>query len=373
MSCANTFKTTPIQDEYYVVCNDVKLVAGTGFSGGVVRCTRIVDGAPCALKFLQYCDNSLGEIAAWRACTPHPNIVALVDVFDTGVLPAGHPLLGAQMQVGKRLLQPRAPGRYLIAVMEDMAGGDMFDAVMSNVLSERTVREIVAQALAGLYHIHACGFVHCDIKIENMLLRQPLSSGIQLALCDFGFARSSMLPFGRSYTRAYIAPETIDSFDAQAVSGHFLPVGPSCDVWAVGVCAYILMGRKMPFFTNPREQGANDDRTLTPFLRQQIAEGVFAPLAAYFSSAAHSFVRNLLEPIPEMRLTALQALQHPWMEMCATARDAVAAATLLRAAQSSTGSTDLTGEPMPQPTEDAPEGNCVVASQFGDHAHMVLC
>lgn len=308
----------PIEKEYHIVCDQPDLVAGTGMSGAVVRCFRIRDGWSFALKFLPFTLQSVKEICAWRACMPHPNIVPLVDVFDSGDLPEGHHLLGATMtdNRGERVKQ-RKPGRYFLCVMEDMLGGELYDLVMNSSLDEPTVANILSQALQGLQHIHACGYVHGDIKLENLLLRQPAGLSIDICIGDFGFARAikdEPSPRGRNFTRSYIAPETIESFDAQVKSGAFLPVGTSCDVWALGVVAYMLLTRLAPFSPLPGEKGCTDDSCLTPFLRSTINDGCYpvVPLQRV-SALARDFIDALLLPHWDMRVSCSIALTHPWV------------------------------------------------------------
>lgn len=311
-------KTVPIETEYHVVCDSPDLVAGTGMSGAVVRCFRIRDGWSFALKFLPFTTQSVKEICAWRACMPHPNIVPLLDVFDSGDLPEGHHLLGATMTDarGERIVQ-RQPGRYFLCVMEDMLGGELFDLITNCELDEDTIALILSQALQALKHIHARGYVHGDIKLENLLLRHPAGLCIEVCVGDFGFARAisaEPTPRGRNYTRSYIAPETIESFDAHSRVGTFLPVGPSCDVWALGVVAYMLLTRMTPFSPRIGEDGWSDDRCITHFLRSTICDGCYPtfPLQRV-SPAARDFVDALLVPMWDVRVSCEVALTHPWV------------------------------------------------------------
>lgn len=94
--------------------------------------------------------------------------------------------------------------------------------------------------LAGLGHAHARGVVHRDLKPENVMV----TSGGSIKITDFGIAKAlaeSDSPLTLSGTTvgtpAYMAPE-------QALAGE---VGPAADVYAVGVMAYEMLARELPF------------------------------------------------------------------------------------------------------------------------------
>jgi serine/threonine protein kinase len=109
--------------------------------------------------------------------------------------------------------------------------------------------ELIAQACDAVGEAHALGVVHRDLKLGNLFLAHDGKGGSVLKVLDFGIAKP---PPGRvdetatSLTEAgcvlgtphYMAPEQLDSGVA---------VGPTTDVWALGVCLYRLVTDAFPF------------------------------------------------------------------------------------------------------------------------------
>lgn len=313
-------KTSPISSEYHVDCMDPRVAVGRGASGAMLPCIRLADSMPCVVKFIPYGCEGFREISLWRTCA-HKHVVPLIDVFDSGPLPPGHALLGSDgddMDDDTATVSTaRAPGRYLLAVMPHMAGGDLVDAAGGGLL-ESDAAIIISQLLAALAHIHARGIVHGDVKAENILLQRPLEDGLpHVFLCDFGFARSlhdEPCPRGMQFTRSVVAPETIASFKSKIRCGAFLPVGPSSDVWAVGVVAFMLLAREPPFCAVRGEPGWDDGRTLTPLMCECIADADYdADALAHATAAARGFVQALLVASSTQRPTVDRARAHPWV------------------------------------------------------------
>ncbi|XP_047322049.1 mitogen-activated protein kinase kinase kinase 20-like [Impatiens glandulifera] len=93
-------------------------------------------------------------------------------------------------------------------------------------LSEWEVRNYVKGVLLGLKDIHKQGFVHCDIKPDNILL----VDGYVPKICDFGLAIKMGLVSHLRGTPAYFAPETI----------KYRIYTASADIWALG-CSVLEM------------------------------------------------------------------------------------------------------------------------------------
>ncbi|KAA8499254.1 Calcium/calmodulin-dependent protein kinase type 1D [Porphyridium purpureum] len=187
-------------------------------------------------------------------------------------------------------------------VMELMRGGELYDLFAEHrVFSEEIACHITNQLLEGLYYLHARGIVHRDIKPENILLldSNPLPT---VKLTDFGL--SNMLESGLMTENLlnsvvgsllYVAPELL------AGKGYDYSV----DIWAVGVILYALLSGQLPFNIHDK---ANYERFLFygPSFTQEVWKSV--------SNVAKWFVRAMLQVSPSRRLSALGALQHPWIK-----------------------------------------------------------
>jgi len=124
--------------------------------------------------------------------------------------------------------------------------------------------EIVEQAAEGLAHLHAKGWIHCDVKPDNFLIDVKSAN---IKLIDFSIAQRtkkgqgggllSSLFGGKSTvkgTRSYMSPEQIraKSLDARA------------DVYSLGCVMFELLAGKPPY------SGSNPDDLLMKHLRSSI-------------------------------------------------------------------------------------------------------
>lgn len=186
-------------------------------------------------------------------------------------------------------------------VMELAEGGDLFEHVMRHgAIPESQARALFAGILQGLGQLHSAGFVHRDIKLENVLLMRPdPADASDVRLADFEFC--TMEPaMGAVGSVAYAAPETLPAGD--------VPYTQAVDVWAAGVALYAMLSASAPF-------DAPEDAALT---RQRILSatpGTACDDSSWSdtSAAAKDLINSMLHPDPAARLTVAAALQHPWL------------------------------------------------------------
>lgn len=137
------------------------------------------------------------------------------------------------------------------------------------------------------------------MKPENIIFENKSgSSKINIKLIDFGLSKllgidhkQMMTKLGTPY---YVSPEVLEgSYDKR------------CDLWAVGVLAYILLSGTPPF------NGRNE---IEVFNKIRCCDYDFPDAQwHYISSEAQDFISKLLHPDPNKRFTAEKALSHKWM------------------------------------------------------------
>jgi calcium-dependent protein kinase len=197
----------------------------------------------------------------------HPNVARLVDVYESE--------------------------NRLSFVMECMEGGELFDRLLDKIVfGEADAATATLQMLLAINYMHSCGLVHRDLKLENFLFEHGDSNALKLI--DFGFSKAWNCQGSNMDdqigTPAYAAPEVLDgSYTSQ------------CDLWSLGVIVFMLLSGYMPFReeeTHMIKQGRYEWR---PDRWSDV------------SDVAVDFVKKLLTVDPNQRLTAAQALEHPWL------------------------------------------------------------
>ena len=193
--------------------------------------------------------------------------------------------------------------QYVHLVTELCTGGELFDKIVEKsstgrgCFSEDEAARILHQLLEAVSYLHQNKVVHRDIKPENILFENKAEDS-DIKLIDFGLARkhkSREAPMTTIVgTPYYLAPEVLAKSYDKAV-----------DLWSIGVIAYILMCGYPPF------NGANNKEVYA-----SVKRGLYHFPAAewgHVSHAAKDFVVRLLQTDPRNRMTAMQALRHPWI------------------------------------------------------------
>ncbi|KAL2522834.1 CDPK-related kinase 5 [Forsythia ovata] len=213
------------------------------------------------------------EVKILRALTGHSNLIHFYDAYEDH--------------------------DNVYVVMELCEGGELLDRILSRggKYTEDEAKTVVTQILNVVAFCHLQGVVHRDLKPENFLFTSKEENS-QLKAIDFGLS-DFVKPderlndiVGSAY---YVAPEVLHrAYNTEA------------DVWSIGVIAYILLCGSRPFWA----------RTESGIFRAVVkAEPTYEEQPwPTLSSEAKDFVKCLLSKDPRKRMTAAQAMCHPWIK-----------------------------------------------------------
>ncbi|XP_051539796.1 calcium/calmodulin-dependent protein kinase type II subunit beta-like isoform X3 [Myxocyprinus asiaticus] len=252
---------------------------GKGAFSVVRRCVKLCTGQEYAAKIintkkLSARDHQKLEREA-RICRllKHPNIVRLHDsISEEGF-------------------------HYLL--FDLVTGGELFeDIVAREYYSEADASHCIQQILEAVLHCHQLGVVHRDLKPENLLLASKCKNAA-VKLADFGLAievqGDQQAWFGFAGTPGYLSPEVLRK------EAYGKPV----DIWACGVILYILLVGYPPFWDEDQHK-----------LYQQIKAGAYdfpSPEWDTVTPEAKNLINQMLTINPTKRITAQEALKHPWV------------------------------------------------------------
>ena len=198
-------------------------------------------------------------------------------------------------------------------IMEIVKGGELLYAVADRgYLPEEDTREIMKTIFEGLAHMHKHNIAHRDLKLENLLLVDPdCISTVKIA--DFGLSKmlkdNSKSSMGTVCgTPMYVSPEALNVLDEKVEREGY---GIECDIWACGIIMFILLGGHPPFTD---KHGKTDGGV---GLFRKIQKGIYNfndPVWELVSGGAKDLIMQLLTVDPTTRITADEALMHPWVK-----------------------------------------------------------
>ena len=266
-------------DKYYKKIKDL----GSGSYGSVYKAKNLIMDNIVAIKAIEKVQDNMiddleikNEIDILKTLS-HPNIVKIYEFFDTAL--------------------------YYYLVTEYCKKGELF-AYITNVYNERQLSILFYQVFSGLCYLHEKKILHRDLKLENLMISEiekDIVTGEEyfwIKIIDFGTAKifhknkTEKAVIGSSY---YIAPEVLKQ-----------KYNEKCDTWSVGVILYMTLVGVAPF------DGKTDEEIL-----RRIKIGKYNKHDERYvkhSEEVKDLVSRLLEKNIEKRLSAKEALNHPWFE-----------------------------------------------------------
>ena len=225
------------------------------------------------------------EVHVLRRLNGHPNIVQLCDVVELA-------------------------DAVVLLVMGRIQGPDLHEYIHSQpagVLAEGVSRRFFRQLLSGLRHAHARGFLHCDIKPENVRLALPEGTSalepysMTAVLVDWGLARqidsmSSQLTVG---TPLYASPEQLTGYSADSAWGRSR-LGASADIWSLGATLFEMLVGSAPFGGSSHEE----------LVANVLARNYHLPDA--LSVASRQIIDSMLQVLPSDRAYLPELIADDW-------------------------------------------------------------
>ncbi|KAK6318961.1 hypothetical protein J4Q44_G00101720 [Coregonus suidteri] len=208
----------------------------------------------------------------------HPNILQLVDVYETR--------------------------KEYFLFLELATGREVFDWILDQgYYSERDTSNVVRQVLEAVAYLHSLNIVHRNLKLENLVYFNRLKHS-KIVISDFHLAKlETGLIKDPCGTPEYLAPEVVGR----------QRYGRPVDCWALGVIMYILLSGNPPFYDETDDDDyENHDKNLF----RKILAGDYEFDSPYWddiSESAKGLVTHMMEVDQDQRLTAQEAINHEWI------------------------------------------------------------
>eukprot|EP00300_Choanocystis_sp_HF-7_P031408 c40737_g1_i1.p1 GENE.c40737_g1_i1~~c40737_g1_i1.p1 ORF type:complete len:446 (+),score=96.88 c40737_g1_i1:30-1367(+) len=222
---------------------------------------------------LRYYDTEINDEIKVLAAVDHPGIVGLHEVVAT--------------QDG------------LVLVLDFIGGGSMFDRISESNFSEDDARLYTIQILHALDYLHDKNIVNRNLKPENIHF-ESASEDSRLVIVDFGVA-TFLEPNKKLVLRETLGSQEYNSPEIELSEPH----DTSTDMWSLGVLVYTMLCGYQPFLGESEE----DVHAAIVECVYQYNDGDWQ----HVTKSAKNFIDSLLVSHPSKRLTAKQALAHPWI------------------------------------------------------------
>ncbi|BDC17543.1 protein kinase [Acidianus sp. HS-5] len=218
---------------------EVKEILGEGGNGYVLKATA-PGGEEVAIKILkiysgmpeEYFDTLVNEANSLSSLSSNPAIVKIYAVYVDK-------LVIKEIMSGNLKFYERDPPRI---VMEFMKGGTLSELLRDDNFFysskwNKTVYRAISTVVGALYQMHTSGFVHMDIKPQNIFLTEKPNCPAELEKVNFKLGDlGSAVRVGDKVTQLtveYVSPEA-----------YLETARPYFDIFSLGMTMYVLLTRK---------------------------------------------------------------------------------------------------------------------------------
>ncbi len=244
--------------EHYRIISKI----GAGSFGFVLKCERVSDSLPCAVKFILkpkvgfsrfIINEKFGRVPAEvdvLSRLDHPNIVKFMDYFDDGTY--GYmvtELFGTSWNSTNLELNPIQNPTLRTHITIEKASNDLFDCIdMHSRFFEDTIHKIFSQVYEAVMYLYEHGMIHGDLKSENVLV----DADYNVKLVDFGLSRLIPRDSLGTETRLHCSIGTLGSMAPEMLLNK-PKFASETETWSLGVLLFLLKYFKNPF--NNCQQG----------------------------------------------------------------------------------------------------------------------
>ena len=240
---------------------------------GRVYLSRLQDGQLCAVKVVGNTSATRGEIECMKAVSGHDGVVHLFNHSPGNV-----------------------DATMMLLTLQYCNGGDL----LGKQFFANALARLAHQLMRALKHVHACGYIHRDVKQDNILMCLPDSfdkMAFVVKLADFGCAARKEECVAPAGTRRMMGPELLLLCQAPCFKS---------DMWSAGYVLYAAVAGALP-----------------PSCLELVEEGWFAVPALKQEHREEGelfcdFLGMLLQEDRSARMSAALALQHPYMSPSAS-------------------------------------------------------
>ena len=309
---------------------DRKLRLGKGVEGSVFKAKHKLSGLDVAVKVLNkaFLDDEearlLRKEVEMLSLLDHPNVLRIIESYEDSqrIFLVNEYCTGGALSKAVNLSVD--PTKFSL---NDLLKGPF---QRKKGLQEGEVQHIIAQISEALAYLHKRNMAHRDLKLDNIMILEPRQSDQPISQCtvkviDFGFTeqynetqtanvRNQMAASFKSHgvvgTGPFMAPEIASEYHRvfagteSCLNVHkYDPQKTDC--WALGVIAYTLLARALPFPDIHDGEFLKKVKNYTLDFRKGVWKGI--------SEDAKDFIRGLLVVDPLGRMSMMEALKHTWL------------------------------------------------------------
>merc|ERR1712038_594273 len=301
-------------DDVYKLTGEV---LGEGSYGRVETCLHIFNGQEYAVKIIsKQCwhfsrPKILKEIELYYLCQGRTEIIQMVEYFEES--------------------------NEFYLVFEKAKGGPLPDQIQRRIhFTEKEAASIIKDLASALAFLHGKGIAHRDLKPENVLCSGNGDNFLPIKLCDFDLCSAVYQTISTPKLQSpvgsveYMAPEIVQAFasdmdifdyDSDEEDGLELSYDKRCDLWSLGIIAYVLLCGHLPFRAScGRDCGWEDRGEECQECQHQLFSAIKSGELEFpeetwsaVSAEAKDLIRQLLIRDASQRIKASAVLNHPWI------------------------------------------------------------